>query len=400
MRFSILIPTFNRAALLGQSIESALAQTHANREIVVIDDGSAEDTKGIVAKFGSSVRYLRQNHQGKASALNNGIESTRGDIIVVLDDDDLFPPWTLAKHAEALTHNPHADFSYGRFRRFKGEALPSSSEFLEEETVPTDDPRRLVIKLMENCFLPNPTWAVRREAQTAAGPYDESLRFSEDYDMVLRCARRNEGVFVNDCVLYQRKHESRRGSILENAVVTNPVDKWLKYDKLIFESIAKRWCLHEFRPFLEFEADGRACALLQKGVILFQRKVYDDAMRTLDEYRHELGIRPPDNLELQIAIGLFGCRYGIADLTTPGDLGASVTAWLRATQWPMVMKVALASQLRWRTRSALAAGHYGAARDITRFSCAGFGALATALAVLGSRHSSAQKRWRDLQISQ
>jgi hypothetical protein len=76
----------------------------------------------------------------------------------------------------------------------------------DEEFVPTHDPRRLVVKLMENCFLPNPAWAVRREAQMRVGPYDESMYYSHDYDMILRLARTNEGVFIDDPVLYQRKH--------------------------------------------------------------------------------------------------------------------------------------------------------------------------------------------------
>jgi hypothetical protein len=123
-----------------------------------------------------------------------------------LDDDDLFPPWTLAKHAEALERNAAADFSFGRFARFHGDQPPSSSDLRDEEFIPTHDPRRLVIKLMENCFLPNPAWAVRRDAQMRVGPYHEAMNYIQDYDMILRLARKNEGVFLDDLVLYQRKH--------------------------------------------------------------------------------------------------------------------------------------------------------------------------------------------------
>ena len=156
MLFSIVIPTYNRAELLRQAIELAVGQTYANREILVVDDGSEDDSRSVVAGFQPQVSYLRQHNQGKSAAVNLGIATTRGDIIVVLDDDDILPPWAIARHAEALTRSPGASFSYGRFVRFKGQNPPSHSDMLEEEFVPIRDPRRLVIKLMESCFLTNP----------------------------------------------------------------------------------------------------------------------------------------------------------------------------------------------------------------------------------------------------
>jgi glycosyltransferase involved in cell wall biosynthesis len=181
MLFSIVIPTYNRAQLLAQAIESVLSQTYSNREILVVDDGSTDDTQSVVRKFRPSVSYVRQENQGKSAALNLGIASTRGDAVLVLDDDDILPPWAIAKHAEALTRSAAANFSYGRFLRFKGSKPPLPLDMPEEEFVPLRDPRRLVIKLMENCFLTNPTWAVRREAQAKAGLYDRRLAYSQDY---------------------------------------------------------------------------------------------------------------------------------------------------------------------------------------------------------------------------
>lgn len=149
MLFSIVIPTYNRAELLTQAIESVLSQTYSNREILVVDDGSTDDTQSVVRKFRPSVSYVRQENQGKSAALNLGIASARGDAVLVLDDDDILPPWAIAKHAEALTQSAVANFSYGRFLRFKGSKPPLPSDMLEEEFVPLRDPRRLVIKLME-----------------------------------------------------------------------------------------------------------------------------------------------------------------------------------------------------------------------------------------------------------
>ena len=84
MQFSVLIPTFKRSHLLSHAIEAALGQTHADREILVIDDGSPYETGQVVARFGDKVRYLRQENKGKAAALNLGISQSKGDVIIAI----------------------------------------------------------------------------------------------------------------------------------------------------------------------------------------------------------------------------------------------------------------------------------------------------------------------------
>ena len=396
MRFSVIIPTFKRAQLLGDAIRAALAQTHTDREILVVDDGSPDDTRSVASTFGEAVRYFRQENKGKSAALNLGISASKGDAIIVLDDDDLFPPWTVAKHAAALERNAAADFSFGRFVRFRGDRPPSSSNLCDEELVPTHDPRRLVVKLMENCFLPNPAWAVRRQAQMRVGPYDESMYYSHDYDMILRLARKNEGVFIDDDpVLYQRKHLGQRGPSAEETFKLDTVGKWVKYDSLLFARLDREWSLSDFRPFPDERPSlhQQALALLQKGVILFQRKVYDGAIRALTEYRRDLRDRSPDPVELKIATGLLGCRYGIADLVAKKSLGSDIVHAFRSTHWPLSMRAAFASQVRWRVRTALTAGDVRYALDLAKFSCRTFGPSPTA-AVLGSRYSFGATQWR------
>jgi glycosyltransferase involved in cell wall biosynthesis len=393
-RFSVLIPTFERADLLGQAIESALGQTHDDREIVVIDDGSTDDTRSVAARYEPAIRYLRQENRGKAAALNFGVEATAGDAIIVLDDDDLFPPWALARHCEALSRNPAADFSYGRYVRFLGKTQPAPSDLWDEEFVPTRDPRRLVVKLMESCFLPNPTWAVRRDAQLRTGPYDETMYRSQDFNMIVRLARANEGVFVDDRVLYQRTHVAMRGPTFDRSYTEHTVDKWIKYDALFFQALDREWRAHDFRPFSEEGSDGgEALALLQKGIILFQRKVYEGADRALDQYRRVLDARRPNDSELKIATGLLGCRHGIADLADRASLGGAVAARLRAMRWPFWMRVAFATQLRWRVRAALKSGDARFAGRLLQYSREAFGLAATA-AVMGSRYSAGASQWR------
>jgi glycosyltransferase involved in cell wall biosynthesis len=372
-----------------------MSQTHLGSEVLVIDDGSTDDTRAVVERHAPSVGYLHQENQGKSAALNRGIQATDGDVVIVLDDDDLFPPSALARHAEALAANPTADFSYGRFARFHGRgALPPDS-LTDEEPIPIEDPRRLVVRLMENSFLPNPAWAVRREAQLRAGPYDTRMNFSQDYNMLLRLARWNEGVFVDHRVLYQRKHEAHRGPASERHRVIDSVDRWIRYDKIIFEELDRDWQLDDFRPFAEPPPDEDEIALemLQKGIVLFQRKVYDGAKRALLDYRQRLESRKPSRIELRIAASLLGCRYGISDLLLPGTFSAEVAGWLRGARFPMAVRIALATQLRWRARNALEAGAFGHACRLVLFASKAFGPSAT-FAILGSKYGPGINRWK------
>lgn len=107
-RVSVIIPTFNRSGYLRQAIASVLAQTYADFEIVVVDDGSTDDTATVVASFADPrIVYLRQDNAGRSAARNFGMERARGAYLAFLDDDDLFLPQKLAVQAAYL--DAHAE---------------------------------------------------------------------------------------------------------------------------------------------------------------------------------------------------------------------------------------------------------------------------------------------------
>ena len=277
MKVSVIIPTRDRMNFLRQALDSVLGQTYRNFEIIVIDNGSVDGTPELLRSLRHCLTADREEAGGKSRALNRAMQHVSGEAVLVLDDDDLIPADSLANHVAALDASPEAGFSYGRFVRFEGggsEIIRGVWNHEQMEAVPSDDPRRTVIKLMEHCFLPHPTWMARRGALEHAGPYDVERLRSQDYDMVLRLARQSDGVFVDAVTLLQRQHAQARVGAVQSVGSNDVARAWSHHDRIIFETLARTWSLDDFRPFATPLRDDRSyrLALLQKGVILFQRR--------------------------------------------------------------------------------------------------------------------------------
>src|SRR6266550_7359975 len=109
VKASVVIPTYNRGRVVGEAIESALGQRHRELEILVVDDGSTDDTAERVAGFRDRrLRYIRREHAGVSSARNAGIAVASGDLVSFLDSDDLWKPDKLGADIDALARYPSA----------------------------------------------------------------------------------------------------------------------------------------------------------------------------------------------------------------------------------------------------------------------------------------------------
>lgn len=109
---TVVIPTFNRSAIVGRAIESALRQTYRNLECVVVDDGSSDDTRAVVERYGPRVRYLYQENAGVTAARNLAIRNARGEFLAFLDSDDLWRPWRIESQVAALRRHPDAGLAW------------------------------------------------------------------------------------------------------------------------------------------------------------------------------------------------------------------------------------------------------------------------------------------------
>jgi GT2 family glycosyltransferase len=196
--FSVVIPAYNTADTLGEAINSVLAQTRQDFEIVVVDDGSSDNTAAVAEGFEDRrIRVYRQENAGPSAARNRGIAEAAGEYVGSLDSDDLWLPDYLAEMARALEENPRADFAYthawildgsGRFR-----SVPTGA--WHKPPTPMLPREQFIAELLQECFVNGPT--IRRTALERVGGYDESISHGEDWELWLRLANSGfEGVRV------------------------------------------------------------------------------------------------------------------------------------------------------------------------------------------------------------
>lgn len=178
---SIVIPNFNHAQYLGDAIASVLAQTYTNVEIIVVDDGSTDHSRAVIAQFGSQIRSIGQENRGLSAARNTGIRATKGEYIGLLDADDLYEPNFLETLMTIVRVNPDIDGIYCGYQ-FVDQQNKRLSQ-VEARLFPT---AQLHDVLLDGNFFVPESMLLHRRCYTQAGAFDEKLRACEDWDMWLR----------------------------------------------------------------------------------------------------------------------------------------------------------------------------------------------------------------------
>jgi glycosyltransferase involved in cell wall biosynthesis len=203
-RVSVIIPTHNRARFLGAAISSVLNQTYTDFELVVVDDGSRDETVEVVGKFHDDrLRLIRHPEpKGGAAARNTGIRNSTAAYVAFLDDDDEWYPEKLRLQVELLDRSPAGTgVIYAGFEKFE-----SGSGRIVERRMPSQRGNLRESLLVANPVAGTSTVLVRRECLEAVGGFDEELTSFQDFDLWLRLSAHCEFDFVPQVLYKYRLH--------------------------------------------------------------------------------------------------------------------------------------------------------------------------------------------------
>jgi glycosyltransferase involved in cell wall biosynthesis len=197
---SVIIPCYNHGNYLSRAIESVLAQTYKNVEIVVVDDGSSDNTKQVAENF-PDVVYVYQHNQGLSAARNTGIDNSKGKYLLFLDADDWLSVDALKKNIEILNSHPEAAFVSGGHVK-----INDSGKILEEvkEDIRSDH----YLHFLQGNYIGMHGTVLYARWIFDRFRFDTNLRACEDYDLYMKIARQNAVLHHPDVIAYYRIHGS------------------------------------------------------------------------------------------------------------------------------------------------------------------------------------------------
>jgi glycosyltransferase involved in cell wall biosynthesis len=196
-RVDVIIPAYNAAKYLPAAIESVVTQTMTDWRILLVDDGSTDNTAEIVAPFldrlGPKISYIKQDNRGLPAARNTAVLASTSEFLALLDADDLWMPCRLSESVKILEERPQAGLAYGQVTVIDMEGRPlrtfeGNPRHAEGRIAPYIYTREVT--------LPCPTMTFRRSCIDEVGYFDETMRATEDRDLWLRIALRHEVAFV------------------------------------------------------------------------------------------------------------------------------------------------------------------------------------------------------------
>ncbi|MGB3692449.1 MAG: glycosyltransferase family A protein [Spirulinaceae cyanobacterium] len=193
---SVIIPVYNGEAFLAEAIANIQQQGHQPLEIIIVDDGSTDQTAKIAAQYQEVVHYIYQANSGPSAARNRGIEIAQGNVITFLDVDDLWPENKLKSQLECLAKNSHVEIVQGKIQHLQIDAESQQSSIY-----------RTLYDIGVSFNLGGAIF--RKSVFDRIGLFDESLRYSEDVDWFMRAWEDKVSMIVlEEVMLLYRKHNS------------------------------------------------------------------------------------------------------------------------------------------------------------------------------------------------
>jgi glycosyltransferase involved in cell wall biosynthesis len=293
---SVVVPTYNRAQIIRDTIENIFQQTYTNIELIVVDDGSTDETLAILKSFGDRIRWTAQSNAGPAAARNRGIAMACGEIVAFQDSDDVWHPSKLQRQVDLLQRagksvvccicNSTIELPGKVVRSFdSANVFP----FLPEG-IWTNAPEILTTRFM----LFNQAAAVRRDVLLRVGGFDESFRLMEDGDLALRLSLEGPWAFIRDPLATRQDKIAR--TLGHEATRRKVLDYEIRMREGILRSLSGSGRHSSLRPLLEQELN-RAYRLLRAETMKSSnsplRRGIGLIYQVFERYRDSLYMRAP-----------------------------------------------------------------------------------------------------------
>ncbi|WP_218092952.1 glycosyltransferase [Paenibacillus solanacearum] len=204
--FSVIIPTYNRDQYIGRAIESVLKQTYKDFEVIVVDDGSTDNTAKVVQSYDARVRYVYQKNSGPSEARNTGIRFAKGTYIAFLDSDDAFLPNKLLRNKQFLDKHPSCRFLYSWYYDRKGDR---KRKIVRKVRTPSKLNKFRYYLYKRKFTIRTSTAVIHRSCFDKVGLFNPNYRYSQDWDMWLRLARYYRGYCQKLPLAVYRRHKRK-----------------------------------------------------------------------------------------------------------------------------------------------------------------------------------------------
>lgn len=353
-QITAIVPTFNRADLIHETIEAIAAQTRPVSQVIIWNDGSTDGTPGVLDKLGQSTELPLDIHHapngGKSQALNRALAKATGEYIWICDDDDIALPKAAEMLGKMLDDNPDKGLSAGRHLRFSTD--PGTGERVTSDTGywPDLGSGSVLRHTLEDIFFFQNATFVRRGVFERVGPFREDLKRSIDYEMFVRLLCRSSVELTEDVVFLQRKHDGARGPASARHAAAKSETVWRAADRQIFGDLRDQIPLSVYEALFDGDEPAliRRAALLQRGCVYARKSDWPIA---IDDFRLAAAALPDvalTPLEADICrramSGKHGAseaflpdnRSGIGRLAAKGQAGSGIAnALARGAIWRM-----------------------------------------------------------------
>ena len=210
-KVTVIIPTYNRSRFICQAVDSVIAQTYPNIELIVVDDGSTDETHDLLKKYGKKLRYLYQKNQGRSAARNLGVKNAKGKYIAFLDSDDLWMPTKLATQVDLIETNTDIALVHCFTEEIDADGTDSEAEtkFTQIHHARAFQKGYSYENIALECIIFTSCILIERNIFLELYGFDINFEYLEDWDFYLRLSAQHKIAAVPESLVLYRHHNSQ-----------------------------------------------------------------------------------------------------------------------------------------------------------------------------------------------